>query len=69
VAADAPARDREAELLAVRATALAGVDVEAGAAQPPDRDVLQRVADGEDAQEAAAEPGALVLRRVGELEL
>ena len=54
---------------AVGPVALAGVEIEPGRAQPADRQVLQRMADGEDAQGPAAEIGALVLRRRGELEL
>ena len=49
MAANAPAGDREAELLAV-GLALAGVEIEAGGTQPADRQVLERMADREDAQ-------------------
>ena len=69
MAADATARDREAELFAIGAVALAGVEVEARATQPGDGQILERMADGEDAQRLAAEVLALVLRRRRELEL
>ena len=48
--ADAPARDGEAELAAIGPVALAGVEVEARATQPGDGQILERMADGEDAQ-------------------
>ena len=67
--ADAAARDREAELLAIRVIALAGVEIDPGGAEPADGQVLERMADGEDAQRLAGEVRALVLRRAGELEL
>ena len=69
MAADASAGDGEAELAAAGIAALPGVEIEAGAAQPAGGEILQRVADGEDAQGAAGEAGALVLRRVRILEL
>ena len=53
MAADAPAGDGEAELAAVRPVALAGVEIETGGPQPADGEILQRVADREDAQRAA----------------
>ena len=40
-----------------------------GGAQPADGQILERMADGEDAQRLAGEVRALVLRRAGELEL
>ncbi len=55
MAADATAGDREAELLAMLATAAAGVEIEAGTPKPGDGDVLQRVADPEDAQQPSVE--------------
>ena len=67
--ADASAGDREAELLAIRIIALAGVEIDAGGAEPADGQILERMADGEDAQRLAGEVGAIVLRRPGELEL
>ena len=70
MAADAAAGDREAELVTVRPVALAGVEIEARpTAQPADGEVLERMADGEDAQRPAVELGALVLGRLGVLEL
>jgi hypothetical protein len=62
MAADAPARDREAELAAIGAVALSGIEVDPGLAQPAHREILQRVADLEDAQGAPREARALVLR-------
>ena len=67
--ADAATGDREAELLAIRIIALAGVEIDPGSPEPEDGQILERMADGEDAQRAAGEVGALVLRRPGELEL
>ena len=58
MAADAPARDREAELLAIRVVALAGVEIDARGAEPADGQILERMADGEDAQRLAGEVGA-----------
>ena len=69
MAPDAPARDRKAELAAIGPVALARVEVEARAVQPGDGQILERVADGEDAECLAAEVLALVLRRRRELEL
>ena len=67
--ADAPAGDREAELLAVRAVALAGVEIEPGSPEPADREIFERVPDVENAQRLAGELLAFVLRRARELEL
>ena len=53
MAADAPARDREAELAAVGAVALLGVEIDPAAAQPADGEILELMPDGEDAQHAA----------------
>ena len=67
--ANAPASDGEPELAAIWPVALSRVEVEARAAQPGDGQILERMADGEDAQRLAAEVLALVLRRRRELEL
>ena len=66
---NAAARDREAELLAVRPIALAGVEVDPGRAQPADGQIFELVADLEDPQRLAAEIRAFVLGRAREFEL
>jgi len=48
--ADASARDREAELATIGPVALAGIELKARAPQPGDGEILERMADGEDAQ-------------------
>jgi hypothetical protein len=58
---DAPARDREAELLA---GPIAGAEVEPGPAQPSDRQILEEVPGREDAQLQAGEAVARLLRHV-----
>ena len=64
MAADAPVGGDEAELLAVAAM---GAQVEAGGAQPADRQGLELVAGIEDAERAAVEALAGIHRRTGEL--
>src|SRR5690606_27602753 len=59
----------KAELAAIGAVALAGIDIEARPPQPGDGEILERMADGEDAKRLAAEVLPIVLRRRGELEL
>ena len=58
------ARGDEAELLAVGAPV---AQIEPGSTEPADRKFLEHVAGGEDAQDAAVEVAARVLRRVGDL--
>jgi len=65
----APACDREAELAAIRPVALAGIEVKPGSAQPGDRQTLQRMTNGKDAQRLAGEILVIVLGRRRELEL
>ena len=67
--ADAAASDREAELLAVRTAALAGVEIEPGSPEPADREIFESVSDLEDPQRLAGEILAFILRRTRELEL
>jgi hypothetical protein len=67
MAADAPARDGEAELAAV--AALLGHQIEPRRPQPADGEILELMPDREDPQRSAGEVLALVLRRAGELEL
>ena len=66
MAADPSASHREAKLLAVRVIALARIEIDAGGPQPLDCQVLERMANGEDAQRAAGEVGALVLEQEGD---
>ena len=65
MAADAPTRHGEAELLPIRIITLACIEVDAGGAQPVNGEVLKYVTDGEDAQRATRKVGAFVLRRAG----
>ena len=69
MAADTAAGDGEAELLAIVPTTLAGVELEPGASKPGDGQVLQSVADREDAEQPTVEVGAGIFRGVGEFEL
>ena len=66
MAADATARDGEAELAAI---AFLGDQIDPGRAQPADRQILELMADREDPQRLAAEIGTLILGRTGKLEL
>ncbi|MFC3119420.1 hypothetical protein ACFOHS_19160 [Jhaorihella thermophila] len=66
MAANTPTGDRKAELAAV---ALPGGEIEPGGAQPLDGEILERVANGEDAQGPARELLTLVLWCLGKLEL
>src|SRR5690606_41800572 len=49
--------------------ALAGIEIEPGAAQPADGKIFERVSDLEDPQSLAGKLLALILRRARELEL
>lgn len=69
MAPDPAASDGEPELRAVRAAAASCMQIEAGGAQPIGGEVLERMADPEDAQQPTVESRAVVLGRVGELEL
>ncbi len=60
VTADATIGDREAELLA---RTIPRAEIEAGSAQPADAEVLELMPGVEDAQDAAVEIFAVVLRR------
>jgi hypothetical protein len=66
MAADAPARDGEAELAAV---AFLGHQIEPRRPQPADGEILEFMPDREDPERPAGEILALVLRRARELEL
>ena len=66
MAADPSAGDREAELAAVT---FLGDQIEPRRPQPADGEILEHVPDREDAERAAGEVPALVLRRARELEL
>jgi hypothetical protein len=66
MAPDPPARHREAELATL---GFSGEEIKAGQAQPADGQVLQRVADLKDPQQATREVAPVVDRRVGVLVL
>src|SRR5690606_16521919 len=61
--ADTAIGDGESKLLTIGTIAFARVDVEASRTQPTDRQILKRMADGEDAQRLAGKAGAVVLGR------
>jgi len=69
VATDAAVCDCKAELLTIGAVALSRVEIKACRAQPLDRQILERMADGEDAQCPARKVSAFVFRGTCELEL
>ena len=69
MATNAATGDGEAELLAIRAIALAGVEVDPGRTQPADCQILELVADLEDPQRLTAEIRTVVLGRAREFEL
>jgi hypothetical protein len=50
MAPDGPARDGKAELAAIGPVTLPGAEIKPRAAQPGDRQIFKRMADGKDAQ-------------------
>ena len=69
MAPDTAARNGKAELIAIGAIALAGVEVDPSRTQPSDGQILKLVTDLEDPQRLAAEIRAFVLWRACKFEL
>ena len=69
MATDAPICDCKAKLTAIGAIAFAGVEIKPSLTQPCDSEILEGMANGEDAQRLSRELLPLVLGRMGEFKL